>query len=99
MKKALLAVGVLICFMVAADKIYNFLESRKPAAAVGECLSITDPNVGPVQIEITKNDDSSKSSEVVISFEVMPGARIYAPARVSYEELRGLGANKVECLR
>lgn len=99
MKKALLVVGVAICLLIAGHKVYNFLEGRKPAAAVGECLGITDPNVGDVQIEITANDNSTKTSDVVISFEVMPGARIYAPAKVSYEELRSLGASKVECLR
>lgn len=99
MKKALLAVGIAICLMVAADKVYNFYQSRQPVAAVGECLSITDPNVGAVQIEIMKNDNSAAASDVVLSFEVMPGARIYAAAKVSYEELRGLNAQKVECVK
>lgn len=99
MKKALLAVGVIICFMVAADKIYEFYQARQPVAAVGECLSVQDPNVGAVQIEIMANDSSTATSDVVISFEVIPGARVYGTGKVSYADLRSVGAEKVECVK
>ncbi len=97
MKKAILAVGVTLCLMVAVHKIYSFLDSRKPVAAVGECLLAFDPSVGSVDIKILANNDSDRTTDISISFQ-MGFAKVRTGARVTYDELRSINANKVECV-
>lgn len=98
--KALIAVGVFLCFIIAGHKLYNFYQGTKPVAQVGECLQLFDPRVnGQIQIEILKNDDKNKESEVAISFSLDSGPRVYGFGKVPYKELRESGAEKVECVR
>lgn len=89
--------GIGLCMFVAGNKIYSFYQSHQPIVAEGECLEITDTQMGALKIHVVKNNNLKGESEGFVEAEVFLGIKVTAPLKVSYEELRSYKAHKVDC--
>lgn len=89
--------GIGLCMFVAGNKIYSFYKSHQPIVAEGECLEITDTQLGTLKILIVKNNNLKGESEDEADYEFFSNVKITAPIKVSYEELRHYNAHKVVC--
>lgn len=96
-KKALLAVGVTICLLIAGTKIYNAYQAMQPPFEVGECFLISDPRIGDVKFQVVANDKVNRTTDAVGSLEVLPGMELQVPIRASFDDIRNSGAKETEC--
>ena len=100
MKKALLALAVIACFMVATEKLIRAINDKIPPAKVGECMMLTVPlSDGPtdVPVQVIANDERKSSSDIVANFN-LNGSKVMVPmAGVSYEEIKSYNPRKVKC--
>lgn len=97
MKKYAIYFGVALCLAMAAHKVYDRFFKDQAPAKVGECLELYHPEAGLLELKVVKNDYKNSTSDVEVRFDLMPGASIKAVGRASFDELRELGAKKVEC--
>lgn len=97
-QRALLGVAIFMCAVISGDRIYKFYESTQPLAQPGECLSLPDPNYGPLKTRVVSNDDSIKTTYGIVELNnFMPGVKLEIPIKATYKELRDLGVTKVSC--
>ena len=98
-KKALLAVGITICLLVAGDKIYKFYQSLQPPYQVGECFSV-DSQIGTINFKVIENNKSEKTTDAVGTVNGpfgMMGVKIQIPVRVSFDDLRDATVKATKC--
>ena len=96
-KKALLAVGVTICLLIAGTKIYSAYRASQPPFEVGECFLISDPRIGDVKFQVVANDRVNRTTDAVGSVEVLPGMELQVPIRATFDDIRNSSAEKTEC--
>lgn len=98
-KKAILAVGIALCLMVAGSKIYKFYLSLQPPFAVGECFSV-ESQLGTINFEVVENHKAEKTTDAVGTVNApfgMVGVSIKVPVRVSFDELRDTTVKAAKC--
>lgn len=95
--KALLGVAIAICFLVSADRIYKFYKAHTPPFAIGECFSVTEPQIGTVHFKVIDNDRKAARTAAVGTIEFMPGVKIQIPINASFEQIRSSNPSKEEC--
>lgn len=89
MKKALIAIAVILCVSVSGYKLYELYQSNTPVAEAGKCIEV---QVGEDKaiLGILENNDKDGTSVVVSFNNGFVG-------RFTYADLRSVNAHEVEC--
>lgn len=91
-KKAILALLILVCLEMSAERGYDYYYENFPVAKAGECLMLTGSSL-KLKAQVLANNADMKASIVIL--EVGPGIEVIK--MYSYAQLRQLKAERTPC--
>lgn len=93
MKNKAIKIGIILCLLISAERLYNLYQQMLPVAKVGECVNF---NVGDdVYIcEVLKN---TKKSEILHCLVITSQGVTEDTVEYTNKELREFGVVKVDC--